>query len=77
MIHQVIYFGSVKQFHFREFTAAPCGCGKKHEPEYRNELRDENGRVVLECVRNTSLQDVVEPLSLDAYRLRRDRQARR
>lgn len=53
----VVYFGSIKEFHFHEFDAYACQCGTDHSNAPRLELRD-NGRVVLKCVRTTSVQEV-------------------
>lgn len=54
---EVVYFGSIKKLHFRGFDAYACTCGDTgHEKRPRLELRDEKGRIVLQCVRNTSVQ---------------------
>lgn len=68
----VVYFGSHKDLHFREFTATPCTCGGTHRGETRYELHDAAGTRVLQCVRSTSLQDVPKRATTD--RIRRARQ---
>lgn len=69
---QIVYLGSAKELHFREFTATPCACGQTHHPERRYQLSDKAGAVVLQCVRGTSLQDAGRPSGVTVRaRLRR------